>query len=92
MENEEFTIEFSFKGWDYTGRVTINEGKNNYTYTVHYSLNHSPQFEKLIELLAVVTEIEGPLEWEEVANDLHLKKADKGLINAIGYTLEDREM
>lgn len=92
MGSEEFIIEFSYKGFEYTGRVTINEKKKKSTFLVRYSFDHSPQFEKEIELNAVVCVGSDPFDWKEVAHSFQLKKTDPGLITAIGYALEDRDI
>jgi hypothetical protein len=88
MPGEEFTIEFNYKGWDYTGRVTIKDA----VFIVNYALNSSPLFEKLIEISAVVCAGVNPLEWEEVNYNPRLKKSNKALLKVIGEALEDRKI
>jgi hypothetical protein len=88
MPSEEFTIEFTYKGWEYTGHVTNNDA----VFIVNYSLDVSPQFKKLIEISAVVCGGDNPLEWEEVNYDPLLRKSNKALIKVIGDALEDREI
>jgi hypothetical protein len=88
MTGDSFVIEFSYKGWPYTGKVTINET----IFTVRYALIASPQYEKSIELNAVVCAGDSPLEWEEANYDPLLRKSNKALIKVIGEALEDREI
>lgn len=92
MDSEEFAIEFRFSGWNYTAYAINNLSKGCSSYIVYYAMVMSPQFEKLVEISAVVNTGTDPLEWEEVQDDIRIKKTDKGLIQAIGEAIENRDL
>jgi hypothetical protein len=89
MENEEFAIEFSYKGCDFSGLVISNERNGRPTFIIRYSIEPARQFERTVELMAIVGEGSMPSGWKEVADEIGQRPADKGLVIAIGEALED---
>jgi hypothetical protein len=88
LDNEEFLIEFNFKGSLYTGIVRPREKKNTSTYIIRYSRKYMRQMEKRIELSAIVGKETEPLSWEEVPVKTNQPETEKGLIRVIGEALE----
>ena len=91
MDSEEFTIEFRYSGWNYTAHAINNLSKGCSSYLIYYALDISPQFEKLVEISEVVSTGNDPLEWKEVQDDTRRKKTNRGLIQAMGEAIENRD-
>jgi hypothetical protein len=91
IDDEEFLIEFNFKGSLYTGIVSANEKSKTSTYVVRYSRKYLRKLEKTIKLSAIAGNETDPLDWEEVPKKTNQTEAEKGLIRVIGEALEDCE-
>ena len=92
MDNEEFYIDFMFRGRNYTGLVAINQRDSLSTFTVRFSMEPAHVFEKTIELCPVVSEESEPLEWQEILGGTGNKFTEFSLVKVIGEALEGREI
>jgi hypothetical protein len=93
MDDEEFYIDFMFKGRNYTGLVAINQRSSISTFIIRYSMEPARLFENSIELCAVVGEETEPLEWLEINEETENNRlTELSLVKVIGEALEGREI
>ena len=87
MDEDQFEIEFSYKGQDYQGIVSPG-GRKDLTYVVQYSQIQNPQFEKTVEICA--EQVGG--KWQEQPDEVGEIATEADLIREIGEAIETRDM
>jgi hypothetical protein len=92
MDDEEFYIDFMFRGRNYTGLVVTRQRGGMSTFVVRYSMEPAHLIKRTIELCPVVSEESEPLEWHEIPGNTDNKFTEHSLIKIIGDALEDREI
>jgi hypothetical protein len=92
MDDEEFYIDFMFRGRNYTGLVATRQRDGISTFVVRYYMEPAHLTEKTIELLPVICEESEPLEWHEISNSIDNKFTELSLIRVIGDSLEGRDI
>ncbi len=92
MDDEEFYIDFMYRGRNYTGLVATYQRNGISTFVVRYSMEPAHSTEKTIELCPVVTDESEPLEWYEIPDNAENKFTELSLIKVIGDSLEGREI
>jgi hypothetical protein len=92
MDEEEFYIDFMFRGRNYTGLVATRQRDGISSFVVRYSMEPAHLIENTIELLPVVCEESEPLEWHEIPDTITNKFTEYSLIRVIGDSLEGRDI